>query len=106
MQKNVSLTKQTKETERILQAHGKVNPNLLMSSNQSENYESVQITNDIYNRIQFIEMASFFFGYSGLGMAVIEYELRHYLIHGEFLEGEDPNHTEPIGMSMSKERML
>jgi hypothetical protein len=31
----------------------------------------------LYNRMQFMEMASFFFGYSGLGMAVIEYELRY-----------------------------
>jgi hypothetical protein len=56
--------------------------------------------------MQFIEMASFFFGYSGLSMAVIEYELRHYLIHGEFLEGDDPNHTIPLGMNANRERML
>lgn len=90
----------------MLQAHGKVNPNLLMSSNQSENYESVQVTNDIYNRIQFIEMASFFFGYSGLSMAVIEFELRHFLNEGEYLEGEDPDHTEPLGIDESRARML
>jgi len=29
-----------------------------------------------------MEMAAFFFGYAGLGMAIIEYELRYYLING------------------------
>lgn len=51
-------------------------------------------------------MASFFFGYSGLGMAIIEYELRHYLMHGEFLEGEEPNHTTPVGVDSIRDRML
>jgi hypothetical protein len=27
-------------------------------------------------------MSAFFFGYAGLGMAVIEYELRYFLING------------------------
>lgn len=51
-------------------------------------------------------MASFFFGYSGLGMAIIEYELRYYLQNGEFLEGEDPDRTEPLGVTDVRERML
>jgi hypothetical protein len=41
-----------------------------------------------------MEMAAFFFGYAGLGMVVIEYELRYYLENGIFVEwipdGEKP----------------
>lgn len=48
-----------------------------------------------------MEMAAFFFGYSGLLMCVIEYELRYYLNNGEYLEDfdtdttDDQTHTTP-----------
>jgi hypothetical protein len=48
----------------------------------SSTSEAVQITNDLYNRVKFMEMAAFFFGYAGLGMVVIEYELRYFLENG------------------------
>jgi hypothetical protein len=51
------------------------------------------VANDYYNRLNFIEMASFFFAFAGLGMALIEYELRYYLLNGEYREGEDPQNT-------------
>lgn len=42
-----------------------------------------------------MELSSFFFGYSGLGMAIIEYELRHFLINGVYVEGVDPTTVPP-----------
>ena len=58
--------------------------------------EAVQITNDLYNRVKFMEMAAFFFGYSGLGMVVIEYELRYYFVNGIFNENGVYGETPPI----------
>lgn len=56
-----------------------------------------------------MEMAAFFFGYAGLGMVVIEYELRYFLNNGTFVEwvpdGEkapDP----PIGINDFKSARL
>lgn len=54
-----------------------------------------------------MELASFFFGYSGLGMAIIEYELRYFLINGEFIEGiPESEMPAPPGLSDNKLRML
>ena len=40
-----------------------------------------------------MEIAAFFFGYGGLAMAIIEYELGYYLIHGVYVENpEDTEH--------------
>ena len=39
--------------------------------------ENVQLTNDYYNRIKFVEFVTFFFAWVGVGAAVVEYELRY-----------------------------
>ena len=57
--------------------------------------------------MQFMEMAAFFFGYSGLGVAIIEYELRYYLINGEYRDGDSaPVPAPPLGINVARERML
>lgn len=69
--------------------------------------EAVQVTNDLYNRIKFMEMAAFFFGYAGLGIAVIEYELRYFLINGKFVEGTVEDEPDPpIGINYHKKVRL
>lgn len=46
-----------------------------------------------------MELAAFFFSYSGLGIIIIEYELRYYFTHGEYFEGKDKDTwPAPIGM--------
>jgi len=63
-------------------------------------YDNIQITNDIYNRCQFMEISTFFFSFAGLGMAIIEYELRYFFIYGDYLEGIDPSLVPPpLGMT-------
>ena len=63
-------------------------------------YDNIQITNDIYNRCQFMEISTFFFSFAGLGMAIIEYELRYFFIYGDYLEGIDPSLVPPpLGMN-------
>ena len=57
--------------------------------------EAVQVTNDLYNRVKFMEMAAFFFGFAGLGMVVIEYELRYFLEDGLFVEWIPEGGTPP-----------
>lgn len=39
--------------------------------------ENVQLTNDYYNKIIFIEFVTFFFAYVGQAVAIIEYEVRY-----------------------------
>jgi hypothetical protein len=47
-----------------------------------------------------MELAAFFFSYSGLGITLIEYELRHFFTFGEHFEGIDQSLVpEPIGMN-------
>jgi len=74
----------------------------MVATDDERHYELVQITNDIYNRIQYLELSTFFFAYSGLFMAMLEYEMRYYLINGEYREGQTPNHTEPLGITPDK----
>lgn len=60
----------------------------------------------MYNRIQYLELSTFFFAYSGLFMAMLEYEMRYYFLNGEYEEGQTPNHTQPLGISPERQRML
>lgn len=55
-----------------------------------------------------MEMAAFFFGYAGLGMVIIEYELRHYLENGVFVEYPLPDAPveKPIGLDDKKKTSL
>jgi hypothetical protein len=53
-----------------------------------------------------MELSTFFFGYTGLFMAMLEYEMRYYLKNGEYLEGMSPNYSEPLGITPSRERIL
>ncbi len=55
-----------------------------------------------------METAAFFFGYCGLGMAIIEYELRYYLINGIYVENPPETYiiAPPEGVNESRERML
>ena len=59
------------KTEQILRDHG------LLPPDDGEDMENVQLTNDYYNKIIFIEYVTFFFAYAGQGAAMIEYELRY-----------------------------
>ena len=56
--------------------------------------------------MQYMEFSAFFFGYAGLFMAMLEYEMRHYLEYGEYMEGITPNYTEPLGITPGRARML
>jgi hypothetical protein len=52
-------------------------------------------------------MASFFFGYCGLAMAVLEYELRYFLTNGTFIENPLPDEEQPpIGLGPDRENKL
>ena len=94
-----------KETEDILKQKGMIEFN--DEAKGAAGSEAVQITNDLYNRIKFMEMASFFFGYAGLGMAVIEYEIRYFIINGEFIENNITGEPEPpLGVSKHKKNRL
>jgi len=94
-----------KETEDLLKQKGMIDFN--DESKGAAGSEAVQITNDLYNRIKFMEMAAFFFAYAGLGMAVIEYELRYYLINGKFVEGTvEEDAPPPIGLNSHKKVRL
>ncbi len=39
--------------------------------------ENVQLTNDYYNKIKFLEFVTFFFSFVGIGAGIVEYELRY-----------------------------
>ena len=94
-----------KETEDILKQKGMIEFN--DEDKGAAGSEAVQITNDLYNRIKFMEMASFFFGYAGLGMAVIEYEVRYFLNNGEFIENNISGvPAPPLGISNHKSKRL
>lgn len=94
-----------KETEDLLKQKGMIEFN--EEGKGAAGSEAVQITNDLYNRIKFMEMAAFFFGYAGLGMAVIEYELRYFLINGEFIENNITGvPAPPIGVNDHKKNRL
>lgn len=73
-----------KETEELLKQKGLISTEYddNKNTNTGSTSEAVQITNDLYNRVKFMEMAAFFFGYAGLGMVIIEYELRYFLENG------------------------
>ena len=73
-----------KKTEEILKQKGLISTEYDDNKNNggSNSSENMQITNDLYNRVKFMEMAAFFFGYAGLGMVIIEYELRYFLENG------------------------
>ena len=47
--------------------------------------ENVQLTNDIYNKIKFLEFTTFYFAWIGNGSAIVEYELRYNLTLAETL---------------------
>jgi len=95
----VTLAKSNKNTEKILSDNGMMTPEKI----EMNFYDNIQITNDIYNRCQFMELSTFFFMFTGLGMAVIEYELRHFFTYGEFHEGIDPSLVPPpLGMTPEK----
>lgn len=40
--------------------------------------ENIQLTNDYYNKIKYLEFVSFFFAWMGIGAAIVEYELRYH----------------------------
>lgn len=46
-------------------------------SEGEESMENVQLTNDYYNKIKFLEFASCFFAWIGVGVGIVEYELRY-----------------------------
>ena len=49
----------------------------LFPSCYTEGYENVQVTNDYFNKIKFLELVTFFFGWLGIGCAIIDYEFRY-----------------------------
>ena len=54
-------------------------------------------------------MAAFFFGYAGLGMVIIEYELRYFFENGIFVEWISEGETPPdpaVGMNDFKRSRL
>lgn len=53
--------------------------------------ENVQLTNDYYNKIKYLEFVTFFFAWVGLGAAVVEYELRY-----NFVESDVMNDTKTV----------
>lgn len=101
-----------KETEDLLRQKGLISNEYndeKKETGTAGGSEAVQITNDLYNRVKFMEMAAFFFGYAGLGMVIIEYELRYYFENGIFVEwvpeGDKPPDS-PIGLNDFKRSRL
>lgn len=54
--------------------------------------ENVQLTNDIYNKIKFLEFTAFYFAWIGNGTAVVEYEVRYDLTFSEKLTDSQDLH--------------
>lgn len=49
-----------------------------------------------------MEIAQFFFSYSGLGMAIVEYETRYYLINGDYIENPPDDYVAPTPIGISE----
>jgi len=64
-------SKKKDKTEDILREYG------YLPKNKDDEMENVQLTNDYYNRIKFVEFVTFFFAWVGVGAAMVEYELRY-----------------------------
>lgn len=52
-----------------------INAGLL--KNEKDEMEKVQVTNDYFNKIKFIEFFLFYYGWFGIACALVEYELRY-----------------------------
>ncbi len=78
------------KTEQILRDHG------LLPPDDGEDMENVQLTNDYYNKIIFIEYVTFFFAYAGQGAAMIEYELRYNNEQGETMNDFNTYHLSAL----------
>jgi hypothetical protein len=48
-----------------------------------------------------MEIAQFFFSYSGLGMAIVEYEIRYFLINGDYIENPPEDYVAPAPRGIS-----
>lgn len=59
------------QTEKILRDCG------LLPKEDLDELENVQLTNDFFGKIKFIEFIAFFFSWVGIGTAIVEYELRY-----------------------------
>eukprot|EP00347_Sterkiella_histriomuscorum_P011835 403370921 len=63
-------SKKSDKTEDILREHGMLPPDDI------DEMENVQLTNDYYNKIKYLEFSTFFFCWIGIGVSLVEYELR------------------------------
>eukprot|EP00347_Sterkiella_histriomuscorum_P011352 403372782 len=66
--------KKLDKTEEVLKKHG------YLPDDNSDQMENVQQTNDYYNKIKYLEFSTFFFAWIGLGVSIVEYELRYISI--------------------------
>lgn len=64
--------KKLDKTEKILIDNGYLLPN-----EGEESMENVQLTNDYYNKIKYLEFSTFFFAWLGIGVGIVEYEIRY-----------------------------
>ena len=60
------------KTEKLLVDHG-----LLLPTEGEDSMENVQLTNDYYNKIKYVEFSAFFFAWLGVGIGIVEYEIRY-----------------------------
>lgn len=57
----------------------------ILDVNEGE-IENVNITLDLFNRIKLMEFSAFFFGWTGIGAAMVHYEFEYYLDTSDDLE--------------------
>eukprot|EP00347_Sterkiella_histriomuscorum_P023501 403334408 len=66
------------KAEEILKEHG-----YLPNDEEEGEMENVQLTNDYYNRIKYLEFVAFFFAWIGVGCCIVEYEQKYWIIQRE-----------------------
>ncbi|CDW88462.1 small-conductance calcium-activated potassium channel protein [Stylonychia lemnae] len=64
-------SKKKDKTEDILRKHG------YLPKDVDEEMENIQLTNDYFNKIKYLEFVIFFFAWVGVGSSIVEYELRY-----------------------------
>jgi hypothetical protein len=61
----------TNSTEEILKANG------YLPKDDTDGLENVQETNDLFNKMKFLEFVIFFYSWIGVACSMVAYELRY-----------------------------
>ena len=66
-------TRKVDKTELLLREHG------YLPKREVDEIENVQLTNDLNNKVKYLEFSTFFFAWAGMSVGIVEYELRYNL---------------------------